>query len=292
MGAFSITRPGLRHFDEDFEWEMIMPAGALITEIMPDSPAAKAGLQEDDVIISVDEKEIEPETDLAELIHAYDPGDQIILGVLRQGKGEPSDVLVTLQDNPDKAGQTYLGITYTYHFPIHLHIEDKDMLFHIPPFHKYDWLEREYDEEGKPSLRFRFDGLPFWYDFQRLPEAGDHVVILDVMLDSPAEQAGLQEGDLITAIDDQPVDHAESLVDIIHGHKPGDKISISLLRIDEDQRLNIQITLGVKMNEPGKAYLGVKIGVISVTKWDNDSIQLLIPNIPQEWLDPEPKETT
>ncbi|WP_214103002.1 S1C family serine protease [Acrocarpospora catenulata] len=48
--------------------------------------------------------------------------------------------------------------------------------------------------------------------------------------DSPAAKAGLQQGDIITKIDDTPVDAGETVVGIIRGHKPGDKITVQYVR--------------------------------------------------------------
>lgn len=47
---------------------------------------------------------------------------------------------------------------------------------------------------------------------------------------SPAAKAGLQQGDIITRIDDTPVDAGETVVGIIRGHKPGDKITVHYVR--------------------------------------------------------------
>jgi len=60
--------------------------GALVGEVVADSPAAKAGIQPTEVIVSVDGKPVRKTDDLRRLITAHPPGTTIRLGV-RGAKG-------------------------------------------------------------------------------------------------------------------------------------------------------------------------------------------------------------
>src|SRR5690606_33402086 len=55
-------------------------------------------------------------------------------------------------------------------------------------------------------------------------------VITAITPGSPAEKAGLTEGDLITKINDKVVDSAEKLVGTIRTSRPGDKVTITYIR--------------------------------------------------------------
>jgi serine protease Do len=66
--------------------------------ILPGSPAAKAGLQEGDIIISVNDEELTTENPLSEALQKYEIGDQISLRVNRNG--EESILTVTLEARP------------------------------------------------------------------------------------------------------------------------------------------------------------------------------------------------
>ncbi len=50
------------------------------------SPAAKAGLKEDDIITKIDDKTVTETLPLARIIRGYQPGDKVTLTVLRDGK--------------------------------------------------------------------------------------------------------------------------------------------------------------------------------------------------------------
>ncbi|MEU8275360.1 S1C family serine protease [Microbispora bryophytorum] len=55
-------------------------------------------------------------------------------------------------------------------------------------------------------------------------------VVSSITAGSPAEKAGLKEGDLITRINEKVVDSAEALVGTIRGSRPGDKVTITFTR--------------------------------------------------------------
>lgn len=68
------------------------------------------------------------------------------------------------------------------------------------------------------------------------------VLIVGVFIDSPADIAGVKAGDIITAIDSKPVYRVRNVLEIIAGHKPGDEVSISLLRSGEPVELSMVTT--------------------------------------------------
>jgi len=68
--------------------------GALVNQLPPDSPAARAGIEVGDVIRSVNGNEISVASDLPPMIGLMPPGTKVKLGLLRDGK--PKEVTVTL----------------------------------------------------------------------------------------------------------------------------------------------------------------------------------------------------
>lgn len=82
--------------------------GAYITNVVANSPAAKAGLQAGDRIVAVDGTSVDANNTLANLIGAHKPGDTVTLRIARPGQAD-KDVTVTLGDQNGKA---YLGVEY------------------------------------------------------------------------------------------------------------------------------------------------------------------------------------
>jgi predicted metalloprotease with PDZ domain len=58
-------------------------SGAVVSMVMPDSPAFKAGLKEDDVITAVDNQEVKTAEELRDAIQKAGPGKEVTLQVFR-----------------------------------------------------------------------------------------------------------------------------------------------------------------------------------------------------------------
>jgi serine protease Do len=58
---------------------------------------------------------------------------------------------------------------------------------------------------------------------------------------NPARAAGLQPGDVITAVDGQQVDRVNSLQRIIRGHKPGESVTLDVMRYGEHKQFTIKL---------------------------------------------------
>jgi serine protease Do len=75
--------------------------GALVNQLVPDSSAAKAGIELGDVIRSVNGTEISTSAELPPLIGAMPPGSKVRMGILRDGK--PREITVTLSELTEDA---------------------------------------------------------------------------------------------------------------------------------------------------------------------------------------------
>jgi serine protease Do len=81
--------------------------GALIAEVAPDGPAARAGLRRGDVILAVDEEQVLDSRRLTLKISQTAPGTAVNLRVLREGQEQSIRVtLGELPSDPERAAQT------------------------------------------------------------------------------------------------------------------------------------------------------------------------------------------
>ena len=90
--------------------------GVLVTKVMPDSPAAKAGLQENDVIIGIDGKRVKNFAELQEGLAKHRPGDKVTVKVLRDKKEKDIELTLKNEQGTTKvvknAGMEILGAAF------------------------------------------------------------------------------------------------------------------------------------------------------------------------------------
>jgi serine protease Do len=58
---------------------------------------------------------------------------------------------------------------------------------------------------------------------------------------SPAREAGVQPGDVIVAADGKPTDRVSTLQRIIRGHKPGDVVTLDVMRFGEKKTFKVKL---------------------------------------------------
>lgn len=195
-------------------------AGALIVEVLTDTPAAKAGLVAGDVISAVNGVTVDMSNTLAALIGQRKPGDRVTLDVVGANQ-QTRVVTVTLGANPDDSGKAYLGVQYTFAGPMR-------------------------DRRAFPPM----PRMP------RMPVSTE-IVVRAVMTDSPAAAAGLKVDDVIVSLDGARVNDPRALVEAIGRRKPGDTVTLEVKRGDET--LTVTATLAEHPDRKGAAYLGVSL---------------------------------
>jgi len=99
----------LQNIDDDLAASLGLEhnEGALVADVVPDSPAANAGLAVGDVIVSYDGRDVGDARELARMVGASDGGDKVKLGVVRDAT--EIRIKVTLGDADTKVASTGSG---------------------------------------------------------------------------------------------------------------------------------------------------------------------------------------
>ena len=92
-----------------------------------------------------------------------------------------------------------------------------------------------------------------------IPQAG--AMIQEVAVGSPAAEAGLKAGDIITKVDNTPIDADHRLADVVAQYKPGDKVTLTVWRAGSTR--TITVTAGAHPEDATRAYLGVRYGELT-----------------------------
>ena len=95
------------------------------------------------------------------------------------------------------------------------------------------------------------------YREQIAPAFAPGAVIVEVVPGTPAEDAGLQEGDIIVAVDSQRVGPDGNLARLISQYEPGDRLTLTVRSGDKEPH-KVRVKLGESPDDPGAPYLGVR----------------------------------
>lgn len=224
--------------------------GALIVEVIPDSPADQAGLKVGDLIVSLDGQAVKSGEELARLLGRYEPGDTVEIAVLRSVQEERS-ITVKLGENPDRVDRPWLGIRYG----ADIQMPFEGDLPQLP----------ESEQPALPALPS--DEIP-------LPPMMEHpgALIREVLPGSPAEEAGLEAGQLIQAVDGKPISASNSLSDVIATYHPGDTISLTVYDgMKSGKPREVKVELGENPDREGAAWLGIRFVVIDLNDQGEDA---------------------
>lgn len=171
--------------------------GAIIGDVVADSPAAKAGVETQDVILAVNGDPIEGASDLTRTVAALAPGSRANLKILRNGAEKT--LAVTLRERPTDANAPARDNSTPN------------------------------DDKLSSELGLRVSDLSQAARAQfRIPEGVTGVVITGVRGGSPAEDAGLATGMVILQADGKAVTSGASLKKNIEDAKKSGKEAVLL----------------------------------------------------------------
>ena len=182
-----------RELAESFN--MTKPHGALVSKVLPDSPAAAAGMQAGDIVLAFAGEEVDMSADLPPIVGNTPVGVKVPLQVLRNGKtqrleieiGElpaEEDIRISSTPTPSKKTDNRLKLTI------------KDLA---------------------AEQRKEFD-------------LGDHGVVVEEVAEGPAAKAGVRKGDLLLLIDNRKVRDAAHFAELVRKLPAGKSVPILIQR--------------------------------------------------------------
>lgn len=203
-------------------------AGVLVRYVEPDSPAATAGIVKQDVITAFDGTQINTVEELRAALSEKSVGDEVVLSVQRDN--ETLDLTVTLTD-------------YT---PSVLIPEARPSA----PRGNAGSTRPDWAYQGGVML-FNRDHYQLGVQYQSLtPEIAtrealsvENGALVEAVIEgSAAEDAGLQVGDVITAVDGDVIDIERTLSDRLYAYEAEDYVTLTVIR--EGETLEIGVLIG------------------------------------------------
>ena len=174
---------------------MAKPQGALVAKVLDGSPAARAGFEVGDILLSFDEHAIERSSDLPPIVGRTRVGREVAVEILRGGESmtlmvttdelpAEDDLQVATARAPDDVEATRLGLAV-----------------------------RDMNDEERASV-----------------DAADRGVVVSKVSNGPAERAGIREGDLILMLNNEKVTSSDDFKRLVAELPQGKAVSVLVQR--------------------------------------------------------------
>lgn len=75
--------------------------GVMVQHVLPETPASLAGIQNGDILLSLDNKPIKSSSDVKNSVREHKIGDKIVVHLLHPGDHIERDITITLQEKPE-----------------------------------------------------------------------------------------------------------------------------------------------------------------------------------------------
>ncbi|MGI9175018.1 MAG: Do family serine endopeptidase [Rhodothermales bacterium] len=198
-----------RDVSESLGRALDLPRGAAqIAQVIEGTAADEAGLQEGDIIIALDGRELRDYRDLSQTILNRQPGEKIELTIIRDEEEET--VTVTLGELDEEEMQ---NASSERQAPS----SEKKKLEESLGF-SYEDLANLSEQQAR-RLRLNLDDL----------ESTEGVIVTDVDVDSPAfRDAGVRVGVVILSVDGESVADVEDFEEVYEGIEPGETFIVRL----------------------------------------------------------------
>jgi serine protease Do len=165
--------------------------GALVSQVMPGSPAAKAGIEQGDVILEFDGKAIAESKDLPQMVAATPVDKSVDVKVYRNGKTVDREVKISAMEETAEASTTSMH---------------------------------------KKTLGISVQNLTPELARRLRSNRDSGVVVTRVEPGSPAAEAGIQTGDIIREVNRKTVKDADDLIQKIEQAKDQNNILLLVQR--------------------------------------------------------------
>jgi serine protease Do len=187
--------------------------GVRISKVFKNSPADKAGLEIDDIIVTFDGEKVSDSKDMSSRVKMRKASDEVELEYFRSGKMNSTTVKIEKRKSPKVFMQKEPHI-----FKKKIRHTQNSVFLGVKVESLTDQLRKYFNVS---------EGLG--------------VLVSEVIEDSPAEKSGLKAGDVITKVEDREVKNYKDLIRGLNYFDPDDKVEIYFVR--DKSKKSVDVTL-------------------------------------------------
>ena len=216
--------------------ELKLPAerGVLLERIVPDSPAAKAGLKDNDVITEINGQRVEGAAQFRRMIHEIPAGRTIQLTVWRDGRAQPISVTLGKSEEHGNIWMKDGQRSFSFQLP-------KIEMPEVAPMPEMDWGGYGVLAGTRPRLGIDAEDLSGQFGAYFGAPDGEGVLVREVNSGSPAEKAGVKSGDVITSLNGERVRSLGDLREKLSGKREDKTVKLGILRNKNEVSITVEM---------------------------------------------------
>jgi len=212
--------------------------GAKIVSISKESPAEKAGLQNDDIITKINKQKVEGPESLYDAVTANKPGDEVKITYLRNGKEKTTKASLQFKKQIQRKvivmnnGRRPRRPNPPGFPPPPMGNDESDVMI--------DMAHPNFPAEGLP---LQFNPFP---PKQKLgvkiqdTEEGNGVKVIDVAENSVAAKAGVMKDDIVTEISGQKINNTDDIRALLSEDEKRESFKIKVMRNGKEMEFDVK----------------------------------------------------
>jgi serine protease Do len=207
--------------------------GAEVTSVLDDSPAAKAGFKEGDVVLEYNGQAVEGSAQLTRLVHETPVGRQVKVVVWRNGASQ------TLTATLEAGKNMVFGGGGTWVMP-----EVRMPEITIPPIPPIEIPRFEMSYQN-PVLGIYGESLGQQEQLAEFFGVKDGVLVKSVGKNSGAEKAGIKAGDVIVKVEDSSISSSRDITNALRANRSKKTVTVVVVRNKKEMPLTVTIEAGI-----------------------------------------------
>jgi serine protease Do len=216
--------------------ELKLPAerGVFLERIVPDSPAAKAGLKDNDVITEINGQRVEGAAQFRRMIREIPAGRSVQFTVWRDGKAQ--SIGVTLGKSEDHGNMWFKTAPRAFSFQLP-NIEMPE----VAPLPDMDIGAYGVLAGSRPRLGIDAEDVSGQFGAYFGAPDGEGVLVREVNSGSPAEKAGVKSGDVITSLNGERIRSLGDLREKLAGKRDEKTVKLGVLRNKSEVSITVEL---------------------------------------------------
>jgi serine protease Do len=221
-----LTPEDLKPFEVE---EMNISSGSIVRSVTPGSPADKAGIKVDDVIVKLGQQNVRGHQDVWNAMLQIEPKKALSVEVIRDGQRKT--LTAYPEERTPEVDARSQGLARA----------PERLMPPMPENEEDVWGEAPPAESS--AARLGVSARELKPQEKSLAPGGSGVIVESVDRNSPAYKAGVRDGHVITQIGGKKISSVEGLQQALQEYSVGDSTTLSFGRVDENGRVQVSTTI-------------------------------------------------